>query len=305
MDSKGAAVPGANALLTDQATRLSVKTVSNSLGIVNFPVVLAGDYTLTVNAAGFEKYVRTGIRLTSGEIRDLGTLTLTIGAVGQSVSVTDVITPLQAASGERSGTVSGEQLNALALKGRDFFALAALLPGVVDTSANTRDATSVNAISGIIINGGRDESKNFTVDGVTSMDTGSNTGVHFEPNMDSIAEVKILSANYQAEYGRNSGGTISVITRGGGASYHGAGWWTHRNEEFNANNFFNNSTGLPRTRYRFNVEGFSFGGPVPSPQKMVRPAWEAVLFRLTGIHAATRRLRREIPSNAERARKAG
>ena len=192
---------------------------------------------------------------------------LVIGAVSQSVMVTDVITPLQAASGERSGTVSGDQLNALALKGRDFFALAALLAGVVDTAANTRDATSSGAISGITINGGRDEAKNYTVDGVSSMDTGSNTSVHFEPNMDSIAEVKILSGNYQAEYGRNSGGTISVITKGGGASFHGSAWWTHRHEEFNANNFFNNATGLSRTPYRFNVEGFSVGGPVLTPKK--------------------------------------
>jgi hypothetical protein len=80
--------------------------------------------------------------------------------------------------------------------------------------------------------------------------------------------VKILSANYQAEYGRNSGGTISVITKSGGASFHGSGWWTHRHEEFNANNFFNNATGLPRTPYRYNVAGFSIGGPVLSPRKL-------------------------------------
>lgn len=267
VDPKGAAVSAATGILTDEATKLSLKTVSNSLGIVSFPSVLAGDYTLTVEAVGFEKSVRTAIHLTSGEIRDLGAVALTIGTVTQSVSVTDVTTPLQAASGERSGTVSGEQLNTLALKGRDFFALAALLPGVVDTNSTARDATAPTSLTGININGGRDEAKNYTVDGVTSIDTGAgSTTVHFEPNMDSIAEVTILSANYQAEYGRNSGGTISVITKGGGANFHGSGWFTHRNEEFNANNFFNNSTGLPRTPYRFNVEGFSIGGPVLSPR---------------------------------------
>ncbi len=268
MDPKGAAVSGASAVLSDDATKLSLRSASNSLGIVTFPVVLAGNYSLTVDAAGFEKYIRTAIHLTSGEIRDLGTVELAIGSVSQSVAVTDTITPLQAASGERSGTVSGEQMKSLALKGRDVFALAALLPGVVDTSANGRDATSPNSLSGVIINGGRDESKNYTVDGVSALDTGGGNTVHFEPNMDSIAEVKILSANYQAEYGRNAGGTISVITKGGGAGFHGSGWWTHRNEEFNANNFFNNATGLRRTPYRYNVAGFSFGGPVPSPRRL-------------------------------------
>jgi hypothetical protein len=266
-DPKGASVSAAKVLLTDEATRLSVAVLSNSLGIVNFPAVVAGDYSVAVDAAGFERYVRTGVHLTSSEIRDLGTVTLTIGAVNQSVSVADVITPLQTASGERSGTVSGGQLNALALKGRDFFALAALLPGVVDTASTGRDATSPNSLTGVSINGGRDEAKNYTVDGVTSLDTGGGNTVHFEPNMDSISEVKILSGNYQAEYGRNAGGTISVITRGGAAILHGSGWWTHRHEEFNANNFFNNATGLPRTPYRYNVAGFSVGGPVaPLPR---------------------------------------
>ena len=266
VDSNGSAIAGANAVLTNQATKLDFKTVSNASGLLDFPSIVAGDYALTVEATGFDKYVRTTIHLTSGETRDLGTVALTIGAVSQSVSVADTVTPLQDASGERSGTVSGQQLNALALKGRDFFALAGLLPGVVDTNVTGRDATSPNSLSGIIINGGRDESKNYTVDGVSALDTGGGNTVHYEPNMESIAEVKILSANYEAEYGRNAGGTISVITRGGGASYHGSAWWTHRNEEFNANNFFNNSTGLQRTPYRFNVLGWSFGGPIPSPR---------------------------------------
>jgi len=267
VDQAGAAVPMAKATLTNSATGLSFSADSNAAGIFVFPSVGAGTYTLTVEAPGFQRYVRASIALTSGEIRDLGTLALKLGEVKESVQVHDVATPLQLASGERSGLVSGSQLNDLALKGRDFLALTATLPGVIDTNSASRDTTSPSAIGGIYINGARTESKNFTVDGITDMDTGSNGQVHFEPNMDSIAEVKVLSSNYQAEYGRNAGGTISVITKGGGREFHGSGWWTHRHEEFNANNFFNNRSGLPRTPYRYNIAGFSAGGPVYVPHK--------------------------------------
>ena len=270
VDPNNASITAAQAVLSNAATGIAIKAATNTAGSLNFASVPTGDYSLSVEAAGFEKYTRAGIHISSGDIRDLGSLQLTIGAITQSVAVTDAVTPLQAASGERSGTVSGEQLKSLALKGRDFFALAGLLPGVVDVSTTGRDATSPNSLSGVIINGGRDESKNFTVDGVSAIDTGGGNTVHFEPNMDSIAEVKILSANYQAEYGRNAGGTISVVTRGGGSQFHGSAWWTHRHEQFNANNFFNNANRLPRTRYRFNVAGFSVGGPVIAPVPTLR-----------------------------------
>ncbi len=195
-------------------------------------------------------------------------MALSVGEVKQSVEMADVATPLQTASSEKSGLVTGSQLNDLALKGRDFVALTALMPGVVDTARTGRNTTANSAPTGIYINGMRAEDKNFTVDGVTDVDTGSGaTTIHYEPNMDSIAEVKVLTSNYQAEYGRTAGGSISIITKGGGQSFHGSGWWTHRHEEFNANNFFNNSTGLPRTPYRYNIAGFSVGGPVYIPHK--------------------------------------
>ena len=113
----------------------------------------------------------------------------------------------------------------LALKGRDFFGLMTLLPGVVDNGSQSRDSTSSNAIGGIYINGGRSEMKNITVDAVTSISAGSNNNTPFQPNMDSIAEVRVLTSNYQAEYGRSGAGLISVITKSGGREFHGTGWW--------------------------------------------------------------------------------
>ncbi len=268
VDPGNASVSAAKITLTSTNTGLTFKTTTNAAGIFVYPSVPAGDYNLEVEATGFRRYIRSGITLTPSEIRDLGALKLVLGAVLETISVEDVITPLQTASGERSGLLSGAQLNDLALKGRDFLGLATLLPGMVDDGTQARQTTAATALGGIYINGNRAETKNFTVDGVTDVDTGSGaTTMHYEPNMDSIAEVKVLTSSYQAEYGRAAGGLISVVTKNGTQQFHGSGWWTHRHEEFNANNFFNNRTGLPNPPYRFNIAGFSIGGPAYIPKK--------------------------------------
>ena len=105
------------------------------------------------------------------------------------------------------------------------------------------------------------------MDGVTDIDTGSNGNLHYHPNMDSVAEVKVLVSNYQAEYGRSAAGLVSVITKGGTQQFHGSGWWSHRHEQFNANNFFRNRVSLDRVPYRLqHFAGFSLGGPVYIPK---------------------------------------
>jgi hypothetical protein len=266
VDPAGAAVPSAQVSLTNIETTAALKSTSNAEGLFVFPTVAAGVYRLEVTAVGFKQYRNTGLELTVSEIRDFGQITLTLGEARETVTVIDTAPPLQLGSAEKSGVVSGEQLNELALKGRDFFALMTLIPGIVDTSVS-RESTAQNASGGIYINGGRTDMKNYTVDGVGTLDTGDNTTVHYQPNMDSIAEVKVLTSNYQAEYGRSAGGLISVVTKGGGREFHGSGWVTVRNEAFNANGFFNNSTGIERPAYRFAIGGFTLGGPVYVPKR--------------------------------------
>jgi hypothetical protein len=161
--------------------------------------------------------------------------------------------------------VSSSELNQIALKGRDFFGLMQTLPGIVDTGGQARDATSPNAISGIYIAGGRNTSKNFTVDGIVDIDIDSNGTLHCEPNMDAIAEARVLTSNYQAEFGRSGMGTISVITKGGTQDFHGSGWFTIRNEWANANSWSANRSGLQKPRYRLGIEGYTISGPVYIP----------------------------------------
>lgn len=272
VDQSGAVVPAASVTLLDTATAATRSATSDADGVFHFPNVPPSVYTVSINAQGFKQSVTTQIELGQGETRDLGRVALEVGAITQSVEVTAAVTPVQTSSSEKSTELTGSELNNLPLRGRDLFGSVKLVPGVIDTT-NARDVTNPGAIGGITINGNT-SAKNFTVDGITDIDTGSNGTLHFEPNMDSIQEVKVLSSNYQAEFGRNSGGTITVVTKSGTQQFHGSGWYNYRNNWMNANDWFNKNNFnaskpfdniTARAKYRYNVRGYSIGGPIYIP----------------------------------------
>ncbi|MCU1263373.1 MAG: TonB-dependent receptor, partial [Bryobacterales bacterium] len=221
-------------------------------------------FTLAIDAPGFKHYRETGVALDSSEQRSLGVIRLQIGQATESVTIAAEAVTVNLASGERSGTLDSTQLDHLALRGRDVFDAISLMAGVVDTS-DGRDAPGPTSIGNIYILGGRNDSKNMTIDGVTNLDTGSNGSVHSMPSMDSIAEVKVLMSAYSAESGRNPS-SINVITKGGGKQFHGTVGWFFRNEDLNANDYFNNLAGKPRPESRFNIANYSVGGPVILPK---------------------------------------
>jgi hypothetical protein len=260
-------VAGARVQLLNTATGSTRETVSDSTGGFSFQSLQPGSYSVSVEYSGFKHYRQTDIQLTSSERIPLE-VRLEIGATTESVNVVAQGTAVQTLSSERSGVVTSAQLSTLLLKGRDFMGLLRTLPGVVDT--NSRESPTNNSLTGLSIQGGRQGTYNLTLDGVTNLDTGSNTGPYFQPSMDAIAEVKVLMTNYQAEYGRNSGGAINVVMRSGSRQLHGSGYYFKRNEAFNANNFFNNAFGRSRERYRYDLFGYTIGGPVYIPKVLER-----------------------------------
>jgi hypothetical protein len=260
-DAAGAVVPNVKVTLIGEGNGF-VRTVSTtSEGYFSFPDLTPAMFTLTIEAAGFKKYRQTSISLNADQQRSLGQIRLEVGQVSDSVTVTAEAVVVDLATGERSGTLTGEQLDQIALRGRDVFDAVSLMAGVIDTS-DGRDAPGPNSIANIYINGGRGDQKNMTVDGVTNLDTGSNSTVHSMPSMDSVAEVKVLMSAYSAEYGRNPS-SINIITRGGTTRYHGNAGYYFRNEDLNANDYFSNLAGRPLPRYRYNIGSYTFGGPVP------------------------------------------
>jgi len=205
--------------------------------------VQPGAYSLRIEQSGFKTFLRTNIVLTANEHLPVD-VKLELGATAETVRVESQGATVNTASSERAGVITAAQLETLQLKGRDYMGMVRLLPGVVDTK--NRDAPGFGTNSGFNIQGGRADSSNITLDGVTNADAGNNTGNFYAPSMDAVAEVKVLLTNYQAEYGRNAGATINVIMKSGTREFHGSAYEYKRNEALNANNFFSNLTGLPR-----------------------------------------------------------
>lgn len=266
VDASGGAVPGADCTLTNKATATVVKVTSDTQGNCVFPNVLAGTYDFAATAKGFKTLEAKDIVVTANENRTLGRLQLEIGGTAETVTVTAEVSQIQLATAEKSGTINTSQLQNIAVKGRDFFALLNTVPGVVDNFSQRRETSSPDSIRGTFINGGRENQKNLAIDGITDLDTGSNSTVHFQPNMDAISEIKILTSNYQAEFGRNGGGVITVITKSGSRDLHGTAYWQYRHESLNANSFFNNRNGVKKNPYRYRINGYSVGGPVFIPK---------------------------------------
>ena len=237
VDPANAPVANAPVTLTNPDTKATRTATTDNEGTYRFLQLDPATYNLTVQAPGFKTETQTGIAISAQETHNGGKMILTLGSVAESISVTAEVAQIQLASSEQSKTVDSADLDDLTLKGRDLFGFMRLVPGVIDTGAQGRDVTSPNQLRGFSIQGNSTLTMNFTVDGVTDMDTGSNSTLHYEPNMDAIQELKVLSSSYQAEFGRNSGGTITVVTKNGTQEFHGTGQWSHRHEEFNANSW--------------------------------------------------------------------
>lgn len=262
-DSTGAVVSGADVSIINKLSSQSRTAKTNDEGYFQFTELLPGSYSLSITASGFKKLEQTDIPISATERVTLPPLILEVGGVTETVSITAEAARVQTESAERSGLINSRQMMELPLKGRSYLGTAKLLPGVIDTS--NRESPGWNDLANVNINGTRAGSINLTLDGVSSLDTGSLTGPYLAPSIDAVAEVKVLLSNYQAEYGRSSGGTINTVIKSGTRDFHGSGYYFARNEFFNANEWLNNRGGNPRPRYRFNYPGYTIGGPVLIP----------------------------------------
>lgn len=261
VDATDAIIPGAVINVVQTNTGSTRRVTTNASGFFAVPDLTPGQYSVDVQAQGFRKYQQRSIVLNSSEQRSLGRIVLPVGENAEIVTVEAEAVQVQLGSSEKSASLTQEELQNMALRGRDIMDAVALLPGVVDLS-DGREAPSNTGTNELYLAGGRSNSKNVSIDGVTALDTGSNGGVHSMPSMETVGEVKVLLSNYAAEYGRNSGGAITVITRGGSKQYHGAVSYFHRHERMSANNFFNNQRGVDRPPYRYNIGSYVINGPV-------------------------------------------
>jgi hypothetical protein len=257
-DPTGAVIPGAAVTLTNQSTSVSFSTQTTAAGTYVFESVQIGVYTLEVEAAGFKKFISTGNALTIGQPLTIN-VTLEIGAVAEVVEVTETYERVQTStSGNFGNLVDTRALTSLPIvgvRGRNPIDFTLFQPGVV-SGANTG--------GGVHVHGARDRAWNFTLDGIDINETSAG-GSNFAPlrtNPDSLAEFRVLTGSFTAEYGRNSGGQVALVTRSGGNDFHGTAFWFYRTPSLNANTFANNLLGITKPQFVQHIGGFSVGGPV-------------------------------------------
>lgn len=263
-DPSNSVVPNAMVTVTEKDTGATFHAKSSADGLFRIVDLKPGAYSVQVEASHFKVLDVQDIHLESAETRDLGRLVLQIGEVAEKVEVTAQPTPVQTASSERSATIDSEQLDTLAMKGRDAFGLVGLLPGVVDTDTD-RSLAGPGSTADLYVNGMSSNTKNVTFDGVTELDQGGANAVYVNPNVDAIGELKVVTNAYQAEYGRTAGGGVNIVTKSGTKDFHGSAFWQHRNEGLNADSPFDKLEGIPKPIYRYMIAGYSIGGPVFIP----------------------------------------
>ncbi|HWB96898.1 MAG TPA: TonB-dependent receptor, partial [Bryobacteraceae bacterium] len=233
------------------------------LGIFTLPQLTAATYNIPIENTGFKSVTKQDVVLSAGDRLNAGTFTMEIGTATESIVVKaeggDL--QLQSQSGERANVISPVVLRDIALNGRNVFDLFKTLPGVVANPSASN--AGLSGTSRFNVNGTRSGMSDFSIDGATSKNTGDMATSGVSVNPDAIAEVKIVSSNYQAEYGRAGGANIQFVTKSGTNDFHASGRYFRRHDSMNANNYFNTLiAGQSRPRYRYNYYGYDVAGPV-------------------------------------------
>ncbi|HEX8248634.1 MAG TPA: TonB-dependent receptor, partial [Pyrinomonadaceae bacterium] len=256
-DSTGAVVPNASVTASDAATNFSRTAATDENGFYTLTNLPVGTYSVSVEVQNFKKSVKTENAL-NADGRLTVDFTLEAGQVSETVQVVQESgETVNTTSGEVGKVIDNQQVQNLALNGRNYYQLLTLIPGGVITQEDQLDTNL--ATNTININGNRGVSNNLTVDGGNNLNAGSNASQINNVGIDFIQEVKLQTSNFSAEYGRNSGAQINVVTKRGTNNYSGSLFEFVRNDKFDARSFF----APVRPILRYNNYGYSLGGPLP------------------------------------------
>ncbi len=264
-DAQGAVVPNAPVILTSQTRGTVFTATSTSTGDFTFPNIPGDTYTVAVALTGFKKLERPGIDAVPGSRVAIPPMTIEVGAVTETMEVSAEAPLVQTATGERSAVVGQDAIENIPVTGTFFAQMVALTPGVNSTSSNgpTRSDNTGNVAR-----------TNYQLDGVNTNDTGGNQpGISL--NYDSVAEVKVLTNSYQAEYGRASGLQVIGITKSGTDQLHGSFHDYDQHSGWNSNSWANRGNGVARAYSLTRQWGGTLGGPVGKPG---RPGHKAFWF---------------------------
>jgi hypothetical protein len=252
-DESGAIVSGARIEATNTLTNEVRTTVTEGAGSYNLPELSVGLYRIRIECQGFKTAIRDGIQLSLNR-NAMVNVQLVVGALSEQVSVTGDAPLLEATTNEMGGLVDQKRVVDLPLNGRNTLSLVSLVPGVGALTTTNSQGFSTNTAG---INGQRPEDSNWLLDGGDNTTPLRNYGNNV-PNPDAVQEFRVITSNYEAQYGRSVGGVINVITKSGSNDFHGSLFEFLRNRSLNARNFFQaTTTPLVQNQY-----GGSFGGPI-------------------------------------------
>jgi len=265
-DKSGASVAGAEVVLKNTAGSLTRTTTANTDGAYVITGLPGDTYDLSVTAKGFQKFTAQHVVLNVAEKARID-VQLTVGTVTQEVVVTgESIAQVETTSSDLTSTITSKQIDNLVLNGRNFTQLVNLAPGVVSQTGQDDAKVGVYGNVAYSMNGGRTEYNNWELDGGDNMDNGSNATLNVYPNPEAIAEFKVLTSNYGAQYGRNGSGTVEVETKSGTSSFHGSAFEYLRNDFFNARSWEEGADpSQPKAPYKKHDFGYTIGGPIYIP----------------------------------------
>ena len=263
-DASGAVMGQAKVTIVNEGTGLTRTLTADTNGDYTAPSLPTGRYTLIAEAAGFKTLTMSNVELGVDQRARID-LKLEVGTVSESVTITGESPLLQTSSSELGTTVTDEQIEKLPLNGRNFVNLTRTIPGVLRgiPGANIDGAGSLawRASASFSANGQRPRDNNFMLDGVDNNETWLQTVVIF-PSVDSLDEFKMQTSTYSAEFGRSLGGVVNLQIKSGTNQLRGSAFEFHRDDKFDANNFFNNRAGRAKPDFKQDQFGGTVGGPV-------------------------------------------
>ncbi|MFN7919373.1 MAG: carboxypeptidase-like regulatory domain-containing protein [Bryobacteraceae bacterium] len=292
-DPNSAAVSGANCKLVNRATQEVRTGVTSVEGRYVFSQLLPGDYSLTVEMAGFKTVTNSDIILRANQAGEVN-VQLTLGQVSESVEVAANVIQLDTQSANQSDTLGRDQILSLPASTRNPFVAVHAMAGVTSMSVGQSNNSSDQNQARFAFNGGRDMSGLVLIDGVpaTSGDWGALLAA---PSVESVQEVVVSRNSYDAEFGKSGGGVVSVVTKGGSAQFHGSLFEFFRNDKLDANAWANNRVGRPKVAFHRNQFGGNLSGPIWKSKKLFfLGSYEALKESSPATTLAT------VPSDLER-----
>jgi hypothetical protein len=265
VDPSGAVVPGVTVVATSVSTNVQTTAVTDAKGFYSFPTLKVDTYNVTTSHAGFRDYAQSGVKIDANSALRID-IAMEVGSVTNTVSVKSDALQVETQSTQNGVVIEGTKITSVPLNGRSYIDLLKLQPGVSPYSHSSDSSTSgvgATQVSGDLdngqqsVNGGRSGSNAFMVNGANA-EEGVHNGAAMIPNLDSIAQFRIITNNFDAEYGNYSGGQVNVVTKSGTNQYHGTVFDFLRNTDLDARNYYAPTRGV----FIQNQFGGTAGGPI-------------------------------------------